>query len=481
MKLPPGLRSLPKNRAAAFLVGMVLVLSAEPATGPGWAAATSPSSTKPSLSQLPAGYVLAKQKANSSREASFLEIARRLADNDQMKMVHERLAAIDSVAQQTLAALEAIKASGLDGLLGELTGASGEKPMPRDPAKGLLKTFQGQFEAALPKPPLSEAELAILAQYCGAALQAAAEYVAAHGAISGCPSPETMNVSARLCLVLPFLQTADPDWTPQQTEQLPEWMRTPEALAACEAFALENRRHVTAFCFAACRLKHLEASSPPLDQVDYFSELATARDITGDYAEEVSLLQTAMAAAGRQERLDKAEALRFRLAEAHKNSAQYALAAAEYGGILKDFAESPKWGQAALERLTCLYQAQAFEAVAQEGERYRADPRCKSCLPQLTYVNWVACRKLNRLGQADALGKWFLQQYPDHRLGADMVFADAMTKLTEGDYAKSAELLTEIESRYPDSSMIPRVQAIRSRLDRFTSKQGSTQETPTPH
>ena len=127
-------------------------------------------------------------------------------------------------------------------------------------------------------------------------------------------------------------------------------------------------------------------------------------------------------------------------------------------------ARSPEWGKTVVARLTCLYKAEAFEDVVKEVEKNLSDPRCKDYLPQLTYVDWVASRRLNKRGRAVELQKSFLERFPSHPLAAEMRFALAVAALMAGEYKQATEELDIIEHQFPSSSLIPKVKELKLKL-----------------
>ena len=399
----------------------------------------------------------------ASLENRYRQVAGRHEGDPEVKLFQDRLEALRDLAAQLMASLEVVKSSSMDELLNRLSGLPAA-PGRRKTASELVTEFSTPLVKNSVRPTLPPEESAVMGQYYDAALRSAEATVASRAAEAFTLSGQDADEAIRLLLVLGFLHADDQAWSRSHTERLPAWVRTPKNLAVCEEFALECRRPATAYRLAEYRTALPGLTGGQLDYADYLQDRAAGKTLGGSFHDGVFLYDQAIAAAREGNKPHQAETLRLKLAEAHAAVGQNALAASEYQQLLEAFPDSADWGKAALARLICLYKAQAHDSVAKDVEKYRCDTRCKAVESQLTYIGWVAFRRLGKTDTAAALQKDFLQRFPDNPLGAEMQFASAMTALASGQYAKASEMLKAIETQYPDSELLSKVAEIQSRL-----------------
>jgi tetratricopeptide (TPR) repeat protein len=414
-----------------------------------------------------------KRQELAGMEETFSRVATSRGKDPAMKAFCGRLKLIDKVTRLLLGRFEATKTASLDKMLGEALGETVTPAVTRSPraaqsALEILAEYQDDFATKLSLPPAPEKELRFLREYYSTTARVASKYIARRGREFG-RVEQTLHADAlEVCVVLPYLQVTDANWTRRDIEKLPQWMRTVECLNHLEKFSLRARRPQTAFQFSMYRQRRV--SSRPagtLTYVGYLSAAAESLFELRDYHTAIHCLRAGIREAKKDRKPDSSSAdLRFRLANILEKTGHSRLAAEEMQQVMQAYPKCTQWGKAAMLRLKYLYQAEGFEAIAAEAEKYQKDKRCASYLPQVMYISWVTHRRLNRPEVAGRLKKGFLEKFPQHPLCADMYFASAMTALASSDYEEATRLLELVEYRYPKSRVFKKAKRIRERLER---------------
>ena len=417
-----------------------------------------------------AGLAAHTPKSLAPLEGRFRRLAAAHAEEPAMKAFHRRLATIREVADRVRARLDSLGAASLGGLLDDIEPPANPRGTRQGvktvaTAVGLLARYGNQLPGEPPAVSASAADREFLRQYDRAALAAAAQDVWQSAAAVMTVERRDADEVVGLCLVLPFLGVADAEWTAAELEGLPDWMKQHHKLAMGEDFALHVCRPFTAFQFAGYRRRLQEASLKPPHYVDYLAEVAAKLVATGHYRPAIHCLRAAIDQGSGSADEAKVTAFRFRLAELFETLGHPQLAAAEMKQILQAYPNSQHRPRAAALRLKYLYGAGRLDEIIREARTYQADERCKPRLAEIMYISWVSQRRQNLPAGAEGIRKSFLAKFPDHLLGADMYFAQAMTALAASDYEEALRLLEIIEYRYPTSRILPKAKQIRQRLE----------------
>ncbi|MGE5612385.1 MAG: hypothetical protein ACM359_24270 [Bacillota bacterium] len=418
-----------------------------------------------------------KRRVLSPLEAAYRKVMAEQARDPALNRFQERLKEIDAVAEMLLAHLRALEASSLDRMLSDRS-----QPAKTSSAKSSMSAseiyleYAADFATGLPRPAMSDAAMQSLLSYYAASLIASRDYVARRCrslvAADGVRSKDALQLAA----VLPFLQVSDENWAAGDIAALPAWMQEASALEVLENFALSVRRPVTAYEFANWR-KPVAERSPRQVALPAYLRAAAERLLEGrEYHAALHCLKTAIDLAEKEDRAGAVTWLRIRRAEVLATVGYSNMAAAEIQQLLEKYPNSDSYSRAAMLRLKYLYESDQFPAAGDEAAKYCSDPRVKPHLAQVLYIRWLALRRLNRLEEAKSVQNAFLEQFPNHPLGADMVFASAMAALARSDYPETLRLLDLIEYRYPTAKLLPRVKELQQRLQ----PSGSSGQQPQP-
>lgn len=132
-------------------------------------------------------------------------------------------------------------------------------------------------------------------------------------------------------------------------------------------------------------------------------------------------------------------------------------------------------GQQMVKRLSQYYQAELYERALAQAKEERDKAENAAYRPQILYIEWVANRRIGQIEQTAVAKAAFLESYPDHRLAADLHFADAMTLLANSEYEQASEKLMLIERKWPDAKVTVRAKKINSWL-KTTNKVADVQQ-----
>jgi len=278
----------------------------------------------------------------------------------------------------------------------------------------------------------------------------------------GRPGALVRRQLAACCMVFPLLLTPDAAWNHETTGSLPTRLRSGLWVGECERFALHAGRPRTALHLSSPHVS--AANTTPELAVPYLLKAAQRMAAERDYAAEVACLQAALGLAREHGDAKRISEVAFLTAER----------LADYGGpveaaaFLKETMEGKPLpediGRLHILRLTCLYKAKQYKAVATETNLCLEDDRYPRRGTQLLYLAWAACRRVGEHEKSSALGARFLKSYPTHPLAADVLYANAMGALAQAEYKKAHGVLSRIAREFPDSRVGGRVEKLLKRL-----------------
>jgi hypothetical protein len=329
-------------------------------------------------------------------------------------------------------------------------------------ATDMLLRAQDIFTEALMLPDLPEEGKEALRQYYIAAFASAEERVmGAAGAAASVLGEDDRSEVCRLCAVIPLLRIPDRAWSGNDVDALPKWMKEPQAARTLEEFAERLRRPTAALTFAQRATGREWTTAEKCDYLDgVLRTLLADEDYVGagpwcqsliDFSEGVGESERAMDA-------------RCQMVGIREKSGSPLLAAMEARSAMDAHSDSPSWGKAAVLRMKNLYAADRLKEVTEEAGKYVSDERAQSYKPQIIYMAWVASRRDADSHGAEQWQKMFLEQFPDHPLGADMYFASAMSAMAGGDYSEADRLLEIVVYKYPQTGVAAKARAIEDRL-----------------
>ena len=381
-----------------------------------------------------------------------------------------RLELVDEVTQLLIESFEASRSDSLNSVLGDIAEMS-DIALPVLPSKkimrasGILSEYSDIFREALLLSSLAKEEADFLRNYYDTAARLAGKYLARRGQMVSAINKQSGVDVLELCLVMPFLHLSDQQWTTEDIESLPKWMKTDDNIAALERFALRVRRPFTAYQFSLFNRKS-DIKGREFTYPDYLLSAAESRIKHRDYHVAIYCIRIGIEQAEQVKKEDTATELRFSLSDLLSNIGHSGLAAKEILELMESYPQCPDWGKAAMLRIKYLYEAADFKAIAAEANEYQSDSRCSNRLAQILYMSWVTHRRLNDLETAQKIEQQFLKQYSKHPLGADMYFASAMTAMASGNYEEAGRLLEIVEYQYPKSRIQQKVKKIRQRLEK---------------
>lgn|GEM_PF-2981674 len=419
-----------------------------------------------------ADYQAAKQKALAPLQADYDRIIAARKDDPAVQKCRERVGLVDEVALRVLAALDALDAASAAGVAAAaLTDPDGVKPVDRGsggpPVCGalcLLAEYGGAFVDELPPSAIPQDERAALREYVSTGLKAAALSVAERGRIvhlTVAAEDGTRQV-VWLVAILPLLGTSDGEWTQDETESLPEWVRRPSGLAALEGLALQAHRPLTASVFS----QHVddEKEGAPSGAVRYLQAKGREARASRDFAAAVQCFRAGASVAEKAGDESGALACLCQLAETLSVSGDHAAGAAHVAATMARHPDSPEYGRLVVLRMKYLYRAEDLGNLWQEAQAAREEERCQQVLPELLYVSWLTARRLNRQEAAGACSDEFLKRFPEHPWCADMYFHSALVACVSGDSGEMERLFGLVRERFPRSEASEDVKRIGERL-----------------
>jgi len=161
---------------------------------------------------------------------------------------------------------------------------------------------------------------------------------------------------------------------------------------------------------------------------------------------------------------DRAMSFRLLLAKTYEQMGHPELASEVLKEVLKRHPASTEWGYVAVLRLKHLYQAKQFDMLLQEASEYQYDPRCQKYRPEILLVLWRLQRRRGSLAIADTIAAEFTSSYPDHPLGAVIWFARGIDHIAAREYEEAEVAFQTVEENYPDSRLVSKAKALRSRI-----------------
>jgi hypothetical protein len=420
------------------------------------------------------------QKAElAALEDAHAKVLQAHAGDAAVEAYRRRLERVDDLAMALVREFARVKSASLESLVGDdplgvsaLPKPTRKKPAPAPPPKvkpsdepfmdaaAILDRYEEDFAAALSMPPLEAGDLQTLRMYYEAKVKAAAGFIAERGRPIVAVAPAQSAGIVDLCIVLPLLHVADSDWTAQDVQALPDWMKAAPHLAECERFALRCRRPLTAWQFAAFRAR--AASQPAEDLLPFLKRSARQADENREYHCAIQCYRTGIAQAKALAQPDEAVSLCLSLCDLLAALEHPQIAAEEVKAAMDENPSSTQFGRACVQRLRFLFEAGQVEGVMKESAAYLADCRCSRQMPQLVYVAWATAGRLNRTQEADRLREQFRASWPKHPLCIDMDFATVSRRLTEGKMDEARRLTEEMEVKFPQSPLVAHLREVRN-------------------
>ena len=420
------------------------------------------------------------QKAElASLEDAHAKVLRAHATDAAVEAYRRRLERVDDLAMALVREFARVKSASLESLVGDdpLVAPAAPKPARKKPAPApppkvkpsdepfmdaaaILDRHEEDFAPALSVPSLEAADLQTLRTYYEAKVKATRGFIAQRGRAIVAVAPAQSAGIVDLCLVLPLLHVADSDWTAQDIQALPDWMKAPARLTECERFALRCRRPLTAWQFAAFRAR--AASQPAEDLLPFLKRSAHQADGNREYHCAIQCYRTGIAQAKALAQPDEAVSLCLSLCDLLAALEHPQLAAEEVKAVMDENPSSAQFGRACVQRLRLLFEAGQFEAGMKESAAYLADRRCSRQMPQLVYVTWATAGRLNRTQEADRLREQFRASWPKHPLCIDMDFATVSRLLTEGKMDEARRLTEQMEVKFPQSPLVAHLREVRN-------------------
>ncbi len=411
-----------------------------------------------------------KQNALAPLANRFDQIIAVHKDDGALETFLHRMNLIDTIAHLLVKSFESTRSDSLDSLLGDIVDISNASPRTFSPIRAMraaeiLSEYTSHFSETISLSSLTKEEISFLRNYYDTLAKMAGEFIAQRGKMVSAINKQSGVDILELCMVMPFLHLSDQQWTAENIEALPKWMKTEDNIAALERFALQVRRPFTAYQFS---LFNRKPDTSDKDQEfaypDYLLAAAESRIKHRDYHVAIHCIRIGIEQAEQAKKQETAVKLHFRLSDLLTNIGHPDLAAKKMLKLMESYPKCPDWGKAAMLRIKYLYEAADFKTIASEADKYKSDSRCNDYLAQILYISWVTHRRLNDLETAQKLKQQFLKQYSKHPLGADMYFASAMTAMASGDYEEADRLLEIVEYHYPKSRVQQKVKKIRDRL-----------------
>jgi len=408
---------------------------------------------------------MAKSLAESKAEVEAA--LAKYSDRAEVKEYGQRLALIDKAALALIERIDKVKSEALARMLRDKPKVEpvGEAQVAKSVGSGDAVRIYSEFSDEFAKPvalrDIPDEEKGLLQRHYASSFAAAKQYVARVGASAAALQSEAEREVLEPCAVLPMLATPDSAWTVKDVDGLPKWMIKRQALRSLESLAVSIPRPLTALAMAQ---RATARTWTPAEKCNYLA--GNLQRLIASHSHYAAKLwcQALIKLAEKLGVGQQATEARCQMAQLHEKSGSPLLAAMEAKSAMDTWPKSPAWGKAATLRLKNLYAARRFKQVNEEAEKYIADKRAKSYLPQVIYISWVARRRQGETKAAAQLQKKFLEQFPEHPLGADMYFASAMGSLADGDYDEASRLLEIVEYRYPNSKSAVKAKELQERL-----------------
>jgi hypothetical protein len=397
-------------------------------------------------------------------QADFDRITAAARGQTWVRSLNRQLGSIDKITESIISDLEFYRAEFAQHSLASLGGNPTGKQRPAAGALKILRSSPVYLGKPLGIALDNSSDQATIQNYIHAYINSRIRYVDLYSQTVASTCTNNVRECIRLCMVLRFLRTPDADWTSADTAETPQWIRPVPNLQEVETFSLQTARLITAFQFHMAQSK---VSRPSDDGTEYASYLGRAAGMLmqmGDMDGAAACLERGIQFTAQRGLPASGEPLRLQLADllSEKNSPK---ASAQIRGFIGRATSPEERSKEVVFYLKSLYVNDRFKEEQEAANGYKDDSQCQSCLPQILYMGWVAARQDPSADGAD--GKWqkeFLTRFPDHPLGADIYFADAMNSLANGNYGDARQKLQFIEYHYPDATILPKVKEIETRL-----------------
>jgi len=393
----------------------------------------------------------------------------------------EHLERLDEVACLLIEKLSAAEfAAAQDLLQGVLDVDASNKPAVSSEALTasaceILERYQVHFAKGVPTPVAEPDELGLLRRYYKAAAQAAADHIAARCERLWGSGGARRGNGLELSVVLPFLDVPDEEWSAENVARLAPWQREHTSLCILEEFALSVGRPLTAYEFAAQRARRSEGQDCA-EKGKYLRQTAEKLVAEQDYQSALRCLECAKSVTSPEQDPWAAAETCLKTAKVYGLAGHYQRAADECKAAM-DLWPGPA-GEMGLDlaRMKYLYELRQYDVILQEHDDCVWEGKDAPFNGEKLYIFWVACQRKHLNDRAEEIKQMFLENYGDHALAADMHFATAMSALAHGKYDEAVRALTVVESRFPDSKLMPTVRSMKRRLTRAADKEQAEQE-----
>jgi hypothetical protein len=400
-----------------------------------------------------------RQQACAEYQSDYDRILSQYSKDKDVQAFQRKVVLLDDIVATVFRNLSSHRASYLNrkaALAGETAGESAGHTIS---ALTLLTRNSAAFKNDLALAALSSADQKVMQAYYAASVKGLNEAVWEEARTTTYGNAAEVR---RLSLVIPLLSCADEGWSERSIANLPSWLREKEVLSVLEEFAFAARYPRTAYACSQCLGPHRRPS--PEGYLDCLEQGADLMLRNREYPTGLYYLKLALEAALSTNSKERSISLRLRIAELMHDTGSPKEAIDLLRQILTDAAQDCHYAKAATLRLRYLFEEHAFEQVVAEAIERVQDERCRECLPELLYIDWVANRRLLRFDEASELQKSFFEKFPAHPLGAELYYAAAMGLLARCQYTDALRVLRFIRHQYPESPFLPEVKRWEQRL-----------------
>ena len=417
-----------------------------------------------SIIAVPASILEARQKTCASLQQQLDQLLSNHAADSEVEAFRKRLQAADLAAVQVFQDLATFR----DAFVQKSTAnISRRSPQPTATKRtGSLLLLQRHLVSLEQLPAIQSADpatKALLTKYYDAYCQGTAQGMLSYGKSLITNSPaDAAEVSKLSVILLCLTPSPDAQWNGDIENAMGVWLKNPEQTKAMEDLCLHAHRPHTAYWLAT----FTDGGGRPDNFSDYMDGAADRMLRAKDYPSAMICLRGALAdtSADSPRWCERA----FHVAEVLGDMNDNDGALEMLGTISMRKLSSDEFGKVAVLRLKYLFASQKFKEVMADATQYRDDPKTEKYLPQILYIGWVASQRLDG-EDAEAWRKNFMEKFPDHPLGADMIFASAMQALASSKYDEAKRLLSYIEYKYPTAKIVAKATEIRKRLEQAAS------------
>jgi hypothetical protein len=332
---------------------------------------------------------------------------------------------------------------------------------PRFQPDEVLASAQDAFDNDLSDSNLTLSERLIAKHFYEACSAACEKKLQAFDSKMATRSAEIRLRLDEYVLIPTLLEHTDPLWSQLDFVALPDWVRADAgACAGLEEFALSAARPDAAYWFYCSACSQREK---PVSISAYLLQHSARMSLIKGRGAAAACLKLAV-----DQATDPADiiASRIRLAELLSEMKRHDEAADIVLGLMRVLPKDDDFAKWTVTYLKYLYSSGNDTRLLKEIKGWEGDSRCAACQAELLFINWASTKRLNNTSDAGALKDQFFKNYPDHPLGADIIFGSAMDALEAGDSPNADQLLESIETHYPRWKHIKEVQALREKLRR---------------